>query len=386
MRRTLLVATATLLWLGVAAAPASAHSVAGVSPTNLHTNVKSVTPNVPGLEVKVVESGSRLQLENRTGTEVVVLGYKGEPYLRVGPDGLFQNKLSPATYINATRKGNQPPESAQKAPVGATDWEKVSSEPVARWHDHRVHWMLPTDPPQARRDPGKRHVIDMDAENQTDADWKVPIRQGDQEILVRGDLVWEPGPSVLPWFALIFASLALVVVVGRGAAWGPGLAAITAGLLAVDVFHVVGLGLANAGSLGYRLTKSITQSPFEPLAWAVGALAIVWMARRRSDGLSLAALAGLQIALLGGVSDLSALSRSEVPFGFGAGLARLAVALSIGFGFGLTAVAALRLAGVFPSEKPQPDRDLRELPAHDGRLSGHGLREPSPGDLRPPRR
>ena len=34
MRRTLLVAMATLVWLWLAASPASAHSVAGVSATN----------------------------------------------------------------------------------------------------------------------------------------------------------------------------------------------------------------------------------------------------------------------------------------------------------------------------------------------------------------
>ena len=54
MRRLLLTAAAVLLWLGVAAAPASAHSVSGVSATNFHTRLKSVTPAVPGLEVKVV--------------------------------------------------------------------------------------------------------------------------------------------------------------------------------------------------------------------------------------------------------------------------------------------------------------------------------------------
>jgi len=77
-----------------------------------------------------------------------------------------------------------------------------------------------------------------------------------------------------------------------------------------------------------------------------GALAIVWLLRRRSDGLATAGMAGTLIALLGGVSDVSALSRSEVPFGFGAGLARLAVAASIGLGFGLAVATALRLAGV----------------------------------------
>ncbi|HEX6381033.1 MAG TPA: hypothetical protein VF180_07300, partial [Acidimicrobiia bacterium] len=324
MRRTLLVATAVLVWVGVAAQPASAHSVSGVSATNFQTTLRSVSPTVPGLEVKVVEAGSRLQAENRSGQELLVLGYKGEPYLRVGPEGVFQNKLSPATYINASRKGGTPPPEAEQAKVGDTDWEKVSSEPIARWHDHRIHWMGNINPPEVRNDPDKRHVIKMNA---NDPQWSVPMRLGTQDIAAKGDLVWEPGPSPLPWFALIVASLAVVVVLGRRPGWAASLAMVTAVLLAVDAFHVLGLGLANAGELGSRLTKSITQSPFQPLAWAVGILAIVWLRRGRADGLSLAAVAGLQIAFLGGVADLGNLSRSEVPFGFAADLARLAVAL-----------------------------------------------------------
>jgi hypothetical protein len=199
------------------------------------------------------------------------------------------------------------------------------------------------NPPEVRNDPGERHVIKM---SQNDPQWAVPMRLGNQEIVAKGDLVWEPGPSPLPWFALILISIALVIVIGRRAAWGPGLAAVTAALLAVDILHVVGLGLANAGTLGFRLTKSITQSPYEPLAWIAGILAVVWLRRGRKDGLSLAVLAALWIALLGGFADISALSRSVVPFGFGAGLARLAVALSIGLGVGITAAVALRLAGV----------------------------------------
>jgi hypothetical protein len=350
MRRILLSVTAVLVWLGLAAAPASAHSVSGVSATNFHTHLKSVTPAVPGLTVKVIEAGSRLQLTNHSGQEVVVLGYKDEPYLRVGPEGVFENRLSPATYINKTRKGQQPPESAQNAKVGDTDWQKISSEPVARWHDHRIHWMLSTNPPQVQTDPGKRQTIIPE--------WTVTLKQGTQTIAVKGDLVWEPGSSALPWYGLALALVALVVFVGRGAGWAPGLAAVTAVMIAVDVFHTVGLGLANAGDLGYRLTKSITQSPFALMGWAGGGLAIAWLLRRRPDGLSAAALAGLVVALLGGVSDAGALSHSLVPFGFNSGLARLAVAASLGLGFGLALAAALRLVGVgLPAAKQAPAAD-----------------------------
>jgi hypothetical protein len=350
MRRLLLAATAGFVWLGVAAAPASAHSVSGVSATNFHTHLTAVSPEVPGLEVKVVEAGSRLQVSNHTGKEIIVLGYKDEPYLRIGPDGVFQNKLSPATYINQTRKGNQPPASATDAKVGDTDWEKVSSSPVARWHDHRIHWMLSTNPSPVQASPGRRHVINPE--------WVVTMKDGAQTIAVKGDLVWEPGSSALPWYLLIVALVALVLVIGRRAAWASGLAAVTAVLVAVDVFHALGLGLANAGGLGTRLSKTVTQSPFAVLGWAAGVLAIVWLLRRRSDGLSAAALAGLLVALLGGVSDATALSRSEVPFAFGAGAARLAIAASIGLGFGLALATALRLVGVAGPAKAEEGREL----------------------------
>jgi len=350
MRRILLSAAAVCLWLGVSAAPASAHSVSGVGATNFHTNLLGIDPPMPGLKVKVVEAGSRLELENRTGKEITVLGYKDEPYLRIGPDGVFQNKLSPATYINKSRKGSEPPEAARNAKVGETDWEKVSSEPLARWHDHRIHWMLPTNPPEVRASPGKRHVVDEE--------WVVPIKSGADSLAVKGNLVWEPGPSALPWYVVALALLALVVVVGRRANWATGLAAVTALLVVVDIFHALGLGLANAGGLGYRLGKTITQSPIGVVVWVVGALAVVWLLRRGRDGLPLAALAGLEVALVGGIADANAFSRSEVPFGFGAALARLSVAASIGLGIGLAIAAALRLTGVgLPASAEAPVHD-----------------------------
>ena len=355
MRRFLLSLTAALVALGVAAPPASAHSVSGVSATNFHTNLTAVSPDKPGLEVRIVEAGSRIQVENRTGVELIVLGNKTppEPYLRIGPEGVFQNRLSPATYINASRDGEDPPESASDAKSDEVDWEKVSSEPVARWHDHRIHWMAPVNPPQVRSAPGKRHVVIPE--------WVVPMRLGAETVEAKGELVWEPGPSALPWYGLVVLLIALVVVLAQRPNWVGGLVAVTAALVAVDMFHALGLGLANAGDLGERIVKSVTQAPLALLDWAAGIAAIVLLRRRPKDGLSVAVLAGLLVALLGGVSDIDALSRSEVPFGFGDGMARLTVALSLGLGFGLAVAAGLRLAGL---GKPAD----RELQAAGGRL------------------
>src|SRR4029079_7753487 len=101
------------------------------------------------------------------------------------------------------------------------------------------HWMSPNDPPEARAEPGKRHVIN--------AEWIVPIKAGKDTAQVTGALVWGPGPSALPWYLLIVVLLAAVVLIGRTASWAAGLATATGVLVAVDVVHVFGLGLANAG-------------------------------------------------------------------------------------------------------------------------------------------
>ncbi|MGH9032785.1 MAG: hypothetical protein ACRDZV_11725, partial [Acidimicrobiia bacterium] len=85
---------------GLAAAPAAAHGTSGPDATNYETRVHEISPPTPGLSVRAIDLGERLELRNTTGTDVVVLGYHDEPYLRVGPDGVFENRRSPAAYLN----------------------------------------------------------------------------------------------------------------------------------------------------------------------------------------------------------------------------------------------------------------------------------------------
>ena len=71
--------------LALDAAPAAAHGVGGLQPTNVRSRVLSIEPATPGVDVKVIENGRRLELTNASGATVVVSGYENEPYLRVGP-------------------------------------------------------------------------------------------------------------------------------------------------------------------------------------------------------------------------------------------------------------------------------------------------------------
>jgi hypothetical protein len=92
--RVIGVLAAALGAVVVSAQPASAHGVGGVQPSNFETTVDGTTPRVRGLTVQPVDLGNELELRNDSGVEVVVLGYQGEPYLRVGPGGVFENRRS----------------------------------------------------------------------------------------------------------------------------------------------------------------------------------------------------------------------------------------------------------------------------------------------------
>jgi hypothetical protein len=333
MRRIVCTVVTAVVLLTVTAPAASAHSVSGVSATNFRTEMRSVSPEVPGLTVRVIETGSRFELENRSGEEVVVFGYSKEPYLRVGPGGVHENVRSPATYLNRTRRGTTVPGNADAA--APPEWRKVSSEPVARWHDHRIHWMSDQDPPAVQRDPGRRHVVIPG--------WAVDMRRGTTDISARGDLVWVPGPSPFPWLLLALVLAAVVAALALRPFWTAALAAAMVALVAVDAFHAIGVGLANAGSFGTRLGKILAGSFYSFPAWIVGAVGVYWLLRRRSEGLAAVAVSAAVMALAGGLADLAVFSRSQVPFAFSASLVRLAVALTIGLAVGVAAGSALAL-------------------------------------------
>ena len=97
----MLAAAVSWLVVGAGAVPAAVHTVGGAQASNYQTRIRAIEPPVAGLRVEVVDAGARLR--NTTGQEVVVLGDAGEPYLRVGPAGVFENRRSPATYRNRVR-------------------------------------------------------------------------------------------------------------------------------------------------------------------------------------------------------------------------------------------------------------------------------------------
>jgi hypothetical protein len=124
-----------------------------------------------------------------TGRDLVVLGYAGEPYLRVGPAGAFTNRRSSATFLNRDRfPTSQLP--TQVNPKAAPVWQRISRDPTVAWHDHRAHWMGSSDPPAVQAAPWQLQVINPQ--------WRVELRDGRRPIIVTGDLRWVPTPHSSP--------------------------------------------------------------------------------------------------------------------------------------------------------------------------------------------
>ncbi|HUF97676.1 MAG TPA: hypothetical protein VMM60_06060 [Ilumatobacter sp.] len=126
-------------------------------PTDYRTVVTSIQPATGAIAVTVEGGDAFIRLAVEPGHEVVVLGYGGEPYVRVRADGVVEeNLLSPATYYNEARYGGAVPSgiTATGALEQPPEWKAVGDGGVWAWHDHRAHLM--TAEPLIGMQPGDR--------------------------------------------------------------------------------------------------------------------------------------------------------------------------------------------------------------------------------------
>jgi hypothetical protein len=352
--------------------------------TNYRTAVRAVTPAVPGLTVRAVEAGARLELTNRTGRTIEVLGYQGEPYLEVRPDGVYENVNSPATYLNRTLAGDtEPPASAD--PTVPPNWRQVTTEPVARWHDQRTYWLGTDPPPEVRADPDRSYLV---------RDWVVPLRDQLAPVEIQGTLEWLPPPDPLLWWAgivlaaLALAALGLVPVAPRAGpavtaeprpAAAPELtpavapertpaaahrtgpaAAATVGLAAFAVLAGAAavtfalLREVDAGATGFGVVRGLLSGQLLPVLAGAGSLVTgaYVLVRRPAGGDFGLALSGACVAIFAGVVNATVLARSVAPIGWPAGWARLLVALVIAVGAGVCAAGVLRMWAAVRSGPP----------------------------------
>ncbi|MGY1742947.1 MULTISPECIES: hypothetical protein [unclassified Blastococcus] len=330
----LLVLLAGIVAVLALAGPAVAHVGGDVAGSDFDGRVTSVTPEVPGVTVRVLQFGDEFEVVNTTGTGVEVPGYSDEPYLRIGPDGVWRNSRSPATYLNLDRYGRADVPDTADADA-EPEWVQVSTQSQYVWHDHRTHWMSEGQlPPRVAADPDRAHVV---------SSWVVPMTHGGTDVEVAGELTWSPPPS--PWVVwpahLALAALALAAgLLARdarplGAAMLVGGAAALAHALSTPA-PPVSLG-SHAGAIASALLPALAAV----LVAVLGARA-AWRGRGAMAGLCAVVLGWL--LLVQGLPDVDVMWSAHVLSAGPDLLARVVVALLLGLGAGLVGggIAAVR--------------------------------------------
>jgi hypothetical protein len=313
------------------ASPAAAHSADTPVASDYRCVVTGIAPPLAGLTVRPVNAGTELELVNHSGRTIEVLGYSGEPYLRVGADGVYQNANSPATYLNETLTGGvAPPASAGSAMPPA--WQRLSATPAVLWHDHRVH-ALGAPPSSVLTNPGVPQRIRT---------WSVPLRDGVHDFAVTGTLDWVPPPTPAVWWAGCLLLGACVAGLGLlRSPWALPLAGVVSVLAgAAALAYALGAAL-DSGALGPlgALRALLTQQTWPLLCGVAAAAAGCYAALRRSAADLALGLAGACLALFAGVTNAGVFAHAVAPLPG----APMLVLVAVAGGAGLAAMTALRL-------------------------------------------
>ncbi|MDP9465595.1 MAG: hypothetical protein M3P52_13305 [Actinomycetota bacterium] len=243
------------------AKPVLAHGGNGGAASDYRIEMTGFEGDATGIEVRPVELGDRMELVRTTAKEVQILGYEGEPYLRLDAGGVFENLNSPAHYINLDRfaRTTTPPTAT---PTAEPNWVKQSDGTSVRWHDHRTHWMDPTPRQDVRDNPDVERVI-FPAN-------RVELLVDGRPVVAIVKVTWLPPPSRMMWLVItslaacaLLAALVLLPSLRRFAAAFALIGAI-AGLVGsgTSMFHAV----AGALAIVIALTGWMLKNRWLPIA------------------------------------------------------------------------------------------------------------------------
>ncbi len=310
-------------------------------PTDFKSTVTQVTPPTDAVTMKVVGGDGFLSIKVKPGHDVVVNGYAGGPWLHIRSDGVVEeNQLSPATYLDQNRYGRTPP------PVNVTNETETNQPPQYKqvatggeyaWHDHRIHWMSPDDPPNATRG---AVMPEYDP-------WKVDMVVDGQRHEVQGTLTWEKQESPIAWIALVLIAGAITLVVGHGKSTF--VAAIAVGIASVAALQT--------GITAYRSIPSAAgPNPLEIILPTFALLAaIVGLVLHRKPLGVIAILASLAALTGWAIMRITALFHPILPTDLPFWIDRSATAIAVGCSVG-AAILAVR-SGALVLKLPDLDFD-----------------------------
>lgn len=173
----------------LAVAPAAcAHLRSGTIAVDYRARLTA--PTRRGFTARVMQSDRALSISVQQGHSVVVLGYLGEPFLRLDAAGLAVNAASPTSVGAGVLKKDE------LASGSKAVWRLDRGRRSVVWHDARVQGLPP----------GVGHGA-----------WEVPLVVDGRRTLLTGELVRLPAPALWPWaiVATLLAGATTVLALGR---------------------------------------------------------------------------------------------------------------------------------------------------------------------------
>jgi hypothetical protein len=198
---------------GVFPAAAAAHGPIAPIASSYLARVGQVPP---GLHAQVIDGDQRMWLRVDRGLTVVIVDYRGAPYLRFSPAGVDVNRNSSMYYLNHTPVALTPP--SNLTATTPPNWQPVSSGDTYNWHDGRLHALA-----SVALAPGASFV----------GRWRVPVLVDGRQAAIAGGLWHADNPSLV-WLWPIVVVLACVIAgwrvrrpsIDRRLAKGLGIAAV----------------------------------------------------------------------------------------------------------------------------------------------------------------
>jgi len=265
-----------------------------------------------GLEVKVVDGDLRMWMRLPASETLVVVDYRGAPYLRFSRSGVEVNRNSSMYYLNVTPVALTPP--AYLTASTPPSWHRVTGGHAYEWHDGRLHALA-----SVALSPGVSFV----------GRWTIPLRIDGRFSSISGGLWHADDPSIV-WFWPIVVLFACAMAVWR--LRRPELDRVVARMLAITALVVVAIA-----GLGLQLHGRPTVTPFQ-LVELAAILAFVgwglWQVLFRPPGYFTCFLIGVA-ALWAGGEMFTTLLYGFVLLPLPAFSARLVTVLSLGTGAAL---------------------------------------------------
>ncbi|MGH4000601.1 MAG: hypothetical protein ACRDTJ_24415, partial [Pseudonocardiaceae bacterium] len=300
----------------------------GGSPSNYRTVVTAIRPAAPTREVTVGLGGQWVRVTNQGAAEIVGVGYRGEPFLRLFDNRVQVNELSSTAVETEQTPGALVSQDQAEEPR----WVQLRESDSATWTDARI-------------DPSSQ------AENQPDqasGSWQLPLVVDGRQVTVLGTWDRIPPPSLWPWVAALVLLAAAVAAIGWMRNWHrPMAAVVTAGILAF-VLHL--LGTAFIPQQGGQAFGWIGVGAVGAFSLLIGTVAVVSTVRRKQSAPDRLVTVGIMVLLLA-ATDISVLWNSQLPFAGPAVLDRFLTVLTYATALGLL-VAGVRLVRQARSERP----------------------------------